>query len=81
MKIRLLIPAVLVAHTSLLNAGGMPCMGVSRKNVKQAPKTAYTFYKDVVYENGESAGQRIDPSQQDLRPVLHDFLTKQLRDQ
>ena len=48
MKIRLLIPAVLVAHTSLLNAGGMPCMGVSRKNVKQAPKTAYTFYKDVV---------------------------------
>ena len=80
MKIRLLIPAVLVAHTSLLNAGDA-MHGCFPEKSKTSAGTAYTFYTDVVYENGESAGQQLDPSQQDLRPVLHDFLTKQLRDQ
>jgi hypothetical protein len=80
MKIRLLIPAVLVAHTSLMNAGDA-LHGCFPEKCKTSAGTAYAFYKDVVYENGESAGQRLVPSQQDLRPVLHDFLTKQLRDQ
>jgi hypothetical protein len=54
MKIRLLIPAVLVAHTSLLNAGDA-LHGCFPEKCKTSAGTAYAFYKDVVYENGESA--------------------------